>query len=173
VSPGYHPAWQPPHPLTDAQVGWLAGIIDGEGCITISKQKAGAGGRVNPSYRLFLKVTMGHLEAVERVRDLLDVGSVHVQNARQRHDGVLWNQAWAWWVSANEAAAVLRFLRPHLVVKAAEADVAMEFAALPRWLTGGANGNLRKPPEFVAAQEEFFCRLRDLKPSARFRKALI
>lgn len=167
---GYHTAWLPPPTLAIEDVGWLAGIIDGEGCITINKQKAGAGGRVNPSYRLFMKVTMGHEVAVRRVRDLLDVGSIQPQVARPRADGVTFNPAWSWWVSANEAAAVLRFLRPYLIVKDEEADVALEFAALPRQLTGGAGGNKTKTPEFVALQEEYFCRIRDLKPSARFRR---
>lgn len=34
---------------------WAAGIIDGEGCITISRQKGGAGGRVNPPSARFRK----------------------------------------------------------------------------------------------------------------------
>lgn len=150
--------------MNDAQRGWLAGIIDGEGCITISKQQPGTGGRVSPSHRLYLKVTMGHLETINHCLELTGRGSVHIQ--RHPH----YNDAWSWLVAGNEAAGVIRQVYDLLITKREEADVALEFAALPRSMQGGSGGTKRLHPSYIAARESCFERLRDLKPSARFRK---
>ena len=29
--------------MTEVELGWLAGIVDGEGCITINRQRPGSG----------------------------------------------------------------------------------------------------------------------------------
>lgn len=144
---------------------WAAGIIDGEGCITISRQRAGAGGRINPSHRLYVKVSMGHLPTIDRLHEIFGAGSRHVQ------PGGRWNDAYIWMVSTRQAGDVLRAVRPHLVTKADEADLALEFLALPIGLTGGARGNAVLPPKLVAERERLFVALRDAKPSARFRAA--
>ena len=146
-------------------VAWAAGILDGEGCITMNRQRPGTGGRINPSHRLFVKVTMGHRPTVDRLREIFGVGSVHVQRSAR------WNDAYSWWVASRQAGFVLRTVRPYLVTKAAEAELAMEFLALPSGTTGGRLGNAPLPPELIAERERLFVALRDAKPSARFRAA--
>lgn len=145
-------------------VAWAAGIIDGEGCITITKQQPGSGGRVNVSHRMFVKVTMGHQPTVERLRAIFGLGTITVQR------GTRWNDAYTWWAATRDAGRVLNAVRPHLVTKAEEADIALEFLALPRGLTGGRGGNQRLSPQMVAERERLFEQLRDAKPSARFRR---
>jgi hypothetical protein len=144
-------------------VAWAAGIIDGEGCITISRQRPGTGGRVNPSHRLYLKVTMGHQPTVELLRQIFRVGSVHLQR------GGRWNDAHTWLVAARQAGDVLLAVRPYLFTKAVEADLALQFLDLPRSPRGGRGGNQPLPPELLAERERLFAALRDTKPSARFR----
>lgn len=152
--------------MEEAERGYLAGIIDGEGCITISRQAGGSGGRVNTSHRLYLKITMGHWETLAKCQRIAGgVGSMHLQRGGQ------WNDAWSWVVATQQAGAIIREVRDLLVTKAEEADVALEFLALPSGLTGGKGGNKTLPPELVAARQDCFERLRDLKPSARFRAA--
>ena len=141
-------------------LGWAAGIIDGEGCIFINVQRAGAGGRVNPSHRLYIKVTMGNRPAIARLRDLFDVGAVIEQNSRKH------NVAWQWMVASREAANVIRIVRPHLIVKAQEADVALEFAGLPNF----CGGSRLVPPAELAARHECYEQMRKLKPRFKFDK---
>lgn len=146
---------------------WAAGVVDGEGCITISRQRGGAGGRINVHHRLYLKVTMGHKPTVERLRSILGVGSIQEQRSTKGH-----NTAWSLWIGGNQAADTIRRLRPFLFTKSAEADVALEFAVLPRHLVGGRDDNRKRlPASLIAKRESCFERLRDLKPSARFRVA--
>lgn len=148
------------------KVAWAAGIIDGEGCITITKQQPGSGGRVNPSHRLYVKVSMGHLPTVERLREIFGRGAITTWRSKSPRE----NDAYCWWVAARDAQAVLDAVRPHLVTKAEEADIGLEFLALPRFLTGGKGGNRPLAPETVAQREALFVRLRDAKPTARFRR---
>lgn len=152
--------------MLDTEVAWAAGIIDGEGCITITRQKPGTSGRINPSHRLFLKVTMGHEPTVRRLLAIFGVGSVHLQESSQGY-----NDAWSWWVASRQAGDVLMLVRPYLVTKAAEADLGFEFLALPSGTTGGRNGNAPLPAALIVERERLFAELRDAKPSARFRAA--
>jgi len=151
----------PAYPLA---VAWAAGVIDGEGCITITRQAPGTDGRVNPSHRLYLKVSMGHYETIRRLQSIFQRGAI------TRQPGGQWNDAWVWWVAQRQAGEVLHEVRPHLVTKAAEADLALEFLAIPRHTQGGPGGTRPLAPETVAARETMFARLRDAKPSARFRQ---
>lgn len=149
----------------DLAVAWASGVFDGEGCITISRQRPGTGGRVNPSYRLYLKVTMGHRPTIDRLRSVFGVGSIHEQRSER------YNTAWSWLVATRQAGEVLAAMRPHLVTKASEMEIAFRFLALPSGLTGGRRGNAPLSPAAVRARQELFEEMRDAKPSARFRAA--
>lgn len=150
--------------MIDTEIAWLAGIFDGEGCITISRQKPGKDGRKNWSYRLYLKVTMGHELTINRIFALTGIGTVTIQKSKHH------NQAWTWWAASREALNVLDQLRPYLVTKALEADLAFEWGALPLAPRGGRGGGQEVPQDLLAARHSLFEQMRDAKPSARFRK---
>lgn len=158
--------------MTPEERGYVAGIIDGEGCITILIQNPGKDGRLSPSHRLFVKVTMGHKPTIEYLHKMVGLGSIHLQSGQRSRQGKQWNDAWTWWVGGRQASALVREVRPLLITKAEEADVALEFDALPRGLVGGAGGNKRLSPEIIAARQDCFERIRDLKPSSRFRRVV-
>lgn len=143
---------------------WAAGLIDGEGCITITRQ-APSKRRISPSHRLYLKVTMTHKPTVARLAAIFEVGSLHRQGKRSART----NAGWSWWVSARQACSVLKLVRPFLVTKAVEADIAFKFMELPVWWKGGRRGNSVVPPELVAKRESLYWKLREAKPSSRFR----
>jgi hypothetical protein len=152
-----------PRRASAVELAWVAGIIDGEGCISIQVKPATKPGRVSPSHSLFLKVTMGDQPTIERLRDILGVGSVHRQNVR----GDRVNEAWAWWTASRKAHAVLVAIRPYLVTKAHEADLGLEFLSLPFQ----KRGRVPLDPSVVAERERLRVLLRDAKPTARFRGA--
>jgi hypothetical protein len=145
--------------LTDAERGWVAGIIDGEGCLIINRQEPGRWGRKSPSHRLYLKVTMGHEPTINRLHSLTGHGSVH------HHPGTRWNDSWSWIVAVGGVRYLLDEIQPLLVTKAAEAEVAREFLSIP---TVRLDGPLS--PATIAARQDCFERIRDLKPSSRFRR---
>lgn len=151
---------------TDTECAWAAGIVDGEGCITITMQQGGKGGRINPSYRLYLKVTMGHKETIERLQYLFDAGTVVEQRSNKGH-----NAAWSWIVATRQAGDVLEQIYQYSVTKREEMDLAFEYLAIPATPRGGSGGSRSVPPEVLAEKQRLFEALRDIKPSARFRAA--
>lgn len=139
-----------PHDL-----GWAAGIVDGEGCIFIRKAEAGSHGRINVSHGLGLKVTMGHKETIDRLAGMFGHGSRH----EVRQGG--YNDAWTWLVQATRAWPVLLALQPMIFTKAEEVLLALEFLILPTF-TGRSI-----PPEILSERNRLFEAMRDAKPRNR------
>lgn len=102
--------------LPEGEIGWLAGIIDGEGSITITRHEKP--GRIAWQIRLIV---------VNR-ESLADLQSRFGGRVTFRtHTNERWATVQIWQASCNEAAAILRVVRPWLRWKAAQADLAIEF----------------------------------------------
>lgn len=153
--------------MKDTDLAWAAGIIDGEGCIYIQRLEIDKkSGRLSPSFRIGMRVVMGHEAAIRRLHQMFKVGSVHKLTQRG------WNDAWAYHCQSQKAETVIRLVRPYLMVKAEEADVALEFRTLPLWRPGGNGGCFSPTPlEIVTKKNALYERMRDLKPSSRFRRS--
>jgi hypothetical protein len=148
--------------MTDIELGWVAGIVDGEGCIHISKLQSVPTCR-SPVYRLVLRVTMGHLPTVQRLHTLTGQGTVQKHAPR----GPQTNASYTWMCQQLQTAAILRQLRPYLVTKAVEADLGLKFAALPLSPRGGQC----VPRVLLAQREKMYWAMRRLKPRWRFSSA--
>lgn len=136
-------------------LGWVAGIVDGEGCIFISRVPKGTAGRVNDCYGVGLKVTMGCRKTIDTLATLFGHGSTHeVKQPR-------FNDAWTWLVQSTRMHPVLLALRPHLITKAEEADLALEFLRLPNY-TGRT-----VPPEIVQERHRLYEAMKQAKPRNR------
>jgi hypothetical protein len=97
--------------IDPALLGWCAGLLDGEGSIGIY------GGNVQ------VRIVMTHEATIRRVHEVLGVGRIR----RWRPRGIR-RAAWRWYAGGSRSAhAVLTALRPLLVTKAAEADLALRF----------------------------------------------
>lgn len=162
-------------PLPDACVlAYLAGIIDADGCIRISKEKPYRD-RVTPGYHARVHVRMVEREAI----DLLD----------ETFGGHVWTQKpsltrgrplHVWDVSDAKAQHALTLLLPYLRVKRAQAENALalrEFRSQSRYhrtkitgqkvLTGIYGQRITMPvtclsDEFVAQCDAFYLRSREL-----------
>jgi len=151
-----------------AELAWAAGLVDGEGCITILHRLAGgSNGSKTDSFVLVLRVTMGHLETVRRLGGILGIGKVYDHAFR----GARANASFSYTVSARVAEKVIRKLRPYLVTKAKEAEVALEFMALPLWLKGGSKGNTVTSRALFRKKLRLYWKIRKLKSRWRFYKS--
>ena len=147
----------------ECSVAWAAGIFDGEGCVSIgcvppSKRKD----IVNPSYRLTLKVTMGCEETVCCFGTVVEQGSFQTHQPTSKKV----NASYSWVAMSRKAESILKLLRPYLVTKAREADVALAFMALP----DGRRGRRAVDPALMAERHRLFLECCRLKPRWRFRK---
>lgn len=146
---------------TEVQIGWLAGIIDGEGCICghwTNRGKYSTGGSVSVEVRvdatslaMIMKIAsictdLGVAFALEGPRMAkLSKRPAHRISVRRRADVV----------------RLLSILREHLVVKQQEADATIEFYVA----FGEQRGNHNRKAS-LGDKVLIFEKLRDLKKTA-------
>lgn len=146
--------------MTDLELGWAAGIVDGEGCIFISyKKPAKRAGSLSPSYILIVRVAMCHKPTVDRMRELFGVGTVHICTKSKKY-----SQAWQWVVQANAAKSVLERIEPHLLTRRYEAQLGLRFSGLEKFVGGGR----RVPTPLLRVKHALYIRMRRAKGRAKF-----
>jgi hypothetical protein len=100
---------------------WLAGIVDGEGTITLCPNSNGIGiGYIS------ISIGMTHVATIRHIRSLTGHGMFVMsvpKNPKHR-------TCYYWTVRCKQAAAVLRKLLPFLVTKKKQALLALQFDAL-------------------------------------------
>lgn len=155
---GYqHRAPLEPPRLTDAEIGWLAGIMDGEGCITISACPPSKHATHRTiQYRPHIAISMCHKPSIHRIGQLFGMGSssVEIRNATPGHHDV-----YKWYAGSRQAIACVRLIRPCLVTKAEEADLLLEYGQLPNLRTGRAG----IPVELLQARHNIYEKMKALK----------
>ncbi len=103
--------------LKDTDIAWAAGFIDGEGCIQLSR--AGRGMR---AHVLRINVPQVHRAPLDRLAAMFGGGVHPKQTTNPRH-----RQQHVWEITSYRAAAALRRLRPYLLLKGREADLAVMY----------------------------------------------
>jgi len=103
--------------MTEGQIGYLAGIIDGEGSFTITKARS--------YFNVTLSVANTDLRILERCREITGLGSIRRQPDRR---GKQHRPLYVWFVTARkELCALLPLLIPVLVSKKEQAEVVLEY----------------------------------------------
>jgi hypothetical protein len=145
-------------------MAWLAGLIDGEGCISLTRRSPQAhNASVSFNYRLILKVSMCHLSTIRRCRELTGLGTLHSQKRQKKH----YSRAYTWFCNAGDAEIILEALLPWFVTKREEALVALDFLRLPLAKRGGNGGGDAVSEELQQRRGEYWEKLRSLKSSNR------
>ena len=104
------------HKLTERQIGWIAGILDGEGYITI--------GKGHHQYNPRIAVGMTSAEVINALYVLTGLGSVYSANRRITKHKLLFT----WLVAAHRhIQALLDCIGPSLVCKRKQAIVLTAF----------------------------------------------
>ncbi len=92
---------------------YLAGLFDGEGCITIDYRFNGR----KKYHSLSVSITNTSLPTLIQIKD--KIGSGHIQHCR--------NLVYVWRIHAHKAYEFLKNLLPHLIIKKEEAVIAIDF----------------------------------------------
>lgn len=104
-------------------LAWAAGFVDGEGCISIVKQRY-QDPRRKVSYRLCLSITQNNLEVLEHLRDGLGrTDCIYKAKRLPQHN----RQIYTLNFTGKAALAVIIALHPYLVRKQPEAQTAMDY----------------------------------------------
>jgi hypothetical protein len=138
------------------ELSYAAGLIDGEGCILISKTQLR--GRNHPTYRLVLSITQNHRAVLERVARALDVPQ---RIYRIKRTLKMNRDAEVLTISDQHAQRALTRLLPHLTRKAPEAAV-----AIVTYEEGRLNvhpGCAGHPPHIWEVREQGYRKLQRMK----------
>jgi hypothetical protein len=106
-------------------IAYVAGLIDGEGTITIARQRRGS----SPTWRYQprLLVVNTDLRLIEAVRHALNVGIVYQSKAdRTGAIPANWNPVHRFQATAQQAIYALKIVRPYLIAKAEHADIVLD-----------------------------------------------
>jgi hypothetical protein len=105
-------------PNVDMQLGWCAGLFDGEGCIGMLREAH--------RHRISLRIAMVHGEALHRFAKIMGAGIVRSSPARGHR-----LPYWVWRCQRlPDAQRVLTQIYPLLSVKKAEAEIALWYLNL-------------------------------------------
>ncbi len=150
---------------TVAETAWAAGIVDGEGCIHISRgctktrRRLRLGKWVSGTrydYRLIVKVKMTHAPTIRRLGALFPASAIYGQKLGKPHYSpplsVQWNN--------RKARQFLLAIRPYLFTKAREADLALLYPLVSR----------SEAPAYKPLKETLYAKLRNLKTSSTSRR---
>lgn len=141
---------------TEATLAYVAGIIDGEGCIRIKRRRGWREG--SPRYDLEITVTNTEKALLLWLQENLGCGSIYDKDrsaARKPH----WNPTFAWRVTELKAADLLRRIHPYLVIKKSQCETALEFQT---FRTSNA-GRFKTPSTRWAVYERLRIKVRMLK----------
>ena len=99
------------------KISWayLAGVIDADGAIMITKQTIGHRGR------LLIAITNTHRDFLERLQNFTKTGWI-VANPQEKYQDI-YRLNW----DNKQAEVILRKIYPHLVLKRPQADIALEY----------------------------------------------
>ena len=103
---------------------YIAGIIDGEGCIAIRKDNHKAR-YANIQYCLVVNITNTDIRMLEFVKDIFG-GSISMRPYYKK-DGCFRKKCWRIMIYSNQAYELLVKVKPYLVIKQEQADLAMKF----------------------------------------------
>lgn len=109
--------------LSQADAAWLAGVVDGEGCIAWPRR------HLLQSIRLMVFNT--NLDFLNRVHQVTGTGRVkQIKKAKPKH-----TQAYVWSCHGQNATKVVEQILPHLIIKreAAEVALGLKEATEPPW----------------------------------------
>ena len=112
--------------MTD--LAYLAGIVDGEGCITITENMKGG----RNYYRLVLDITNTSYDLMQWLEDTF---SHTIRTSYYRSTNR--TDMYGWTASGNQAQDLLRLILPYLIIKKPQAEIALEMNIAP--YGGGSN----------------------------------
>lgn len=107
--------------LTDKQIGYIAGIIDGEGTICLSK--CVWKNRQEVYYRPFIKIANTNLEMLSSIQKMLGVGSISLES----EETLNWKACHTFRFSANMIRSFLPVIIDSLIIKKQQGLLLVEF----------------------------------------------
>ncbi len=140
--------------MDEYDLAWAAGLVDGEGCIRISKTEPNG---KSICYDLWLTVAMCDKEPIMKLHNIFELGAIRVDQCPSRRTPI-----WTWQCSTKATAKIITGIMPWLTCKREEAELALDFVILKG---ATASPGQRLSTETLAMRDAYYWRMRELKTS--------
>ncbi len=165
--------------MTEHELAWLAGFIDGEGSLGIERRRhVLKGGRIVHRFMPKMSVTNTHLPTIKKVARMTNgsrsgwpIGRRQAVMVTKPAKRALkkYKQCYCVQWSAERARIVMREVLPYLVTKRAQAKTVL---SMPKGRRGGGRGYIPQlNARTLARQEELYWRCRELNTGRRYPRA--
>ena len=114
--------------MNEADKAYTAGIIDGEGSISlvVHTSRRTKSGRPATSPKLLIQVSMTSYEVINWLVETWGVGNAYLFPKREAHH----KQAWSWRVRGAPAAEILTQILPYMKAKKPQAELGIKAASM-------------------------------------------
>jgi len=141
------------HTILDTDLAYLAGLIDGEGCISIEKYTAKMP-RKTARYTLKVEFQMSDDLAIKHISNLFGIAIM-----RKRKSSNMKKEAFRVSWQAIKAKNILLRVLPFLILKKSQAEVGIRFQEFQSSILGGKTLN----QETLDKKHDYYLLLRQLK----------
>ena len=93
-------------------IAYIAGLFDGEGCVTYKKYKEKKKNGIYNCWRINMEIAMTDQNVIELVHETLMVGTVRPKKVPKGN-----KKQWRWRCTFRDCLQVCKLLWPHVVVK--------------------------------------------------------
>ena len=132
--------------LSSIDAAYLAGLVDGEGCITACHRRAHSETRErNPSAIGGVRVAMCAPDLIQWIHSITGLGKVYHLPARKNTH----KDSWLWTPGLRESARFLEAILPYLRLKGRQASLLVELAHIKSQSRRGRQHNLERQQEIV------------------------
>ena len=136
--------------LTDVQIGYLAGIVDGEGTISLGRTLK----RRDWGYSMQVAVTNTNLKLLNWCKNITNIGTIDKASERI---GPKRKQVYSWRVAYKDIPLFLMTIKTHLIIKKEQAELMLEYFEKCR---GTSNNEV--PDEILILRSIIYEELREL-----------
>lgn len=156
--------------LPDTLLAYMAGIIDGEGCLTISRQIRKD--RKNPSFKTSITVSNTDRRLVDIFHE--NFGGV-IYETKDNRVSKGWANSFTWHCSIGNSAIFLKAILPYLIAKKAQALMILEFQEVQsqyvRKSKGQGLGTKGLSEEEIEVRQYYHNSVRNLNLKGQFSRA--
>lgn len=136
---------------TNFEIGYLSGMIDGEGSIYIQYRMEGSCKNFFPR----IQIVNTNQDVIDWIKNKFG-GNIVYRNRNKVNPK--WKDSYEWYTTRESLDKLIPLLIPHLIIKKQHAIIIQEFR---KTFTGKAGGR-RVSPEFQAIREECYQKLKQL-----------
>lgn len=140
--------------MEEIQKAYLAGVVDGEGCIGINKTRNKSVRHKHPYYQVRLRIAMTTEEPIKSIESWCG-GIVSLTKRKGSHKPI-----YEWFLLNDKAITVLKIIKPYLKVKQKQVEVAINFRDY--YHTHSGFGRAETPIEVSIIREEYFQQMKQL-----------